>query len=44
MRYMGGDDKFIQVRLETGAEGSVETWQLRDATFEEAVDFLKRAN
>ena len=44
MRYMGGDDKFIKVRLETGAEGSVETWQLRDATFEEAVDFLKRAN
>ena len=43
MRFLEGDEKSVRIQLPNGTEAVVETWQVRDATFEEAVEFLKKS-
>ncbi len=43
MRWQGGDEKTVKVQLADGTVAVVETWQVRDATFDEAVEFLKKS-
>ena len=41
MRYLDGNEKIIEVQLPNGASATIEAWQVRDATFDEAVEYLK---
>ena len=40
-QFLEREEDVIRVRSQEGVEGRIETWQLRDATFDEAVEFLK---
>lgn len=43
MRYLEGDERAASVQLPDGASGEMEVWQIRDASFEEAVRFYQSA-
>ena len=43
MRWIEGDESVVTVQLDSGAQASIETWQVRDASFDEAVEFLKKS-
>lgn len=40
-RFVEREEDVVRVKSSEGMEGRIEAWQLRDATFDEAVEFLK---
>lgn len=43
LKFLSLGEGRVRVRLPDGAEADIEAWQVRDATFDEAVEFVKQS-
>ncbi len=44
LKFLSSGEGRIRVRLPDGSEADIEAWQVRDATFDEAVEFVKQSD